>query len=68
VQVKFAVSGAERFTWHDIRAKFLTDADRQGEDAQAIAGHANRSMTERYIKAQRIEVVEPLRRQVSPRR
>ena len=50
-QVKFAEQGRERFTWHDIRAKCLTDADRRGQDAQAIPGHANRSMTERYIKA-----------------
>ena len=62
IQVKFAEQGAERFTWHDIRAKCLTDADRQGQNAQAIAGHANRSMTERYIKARRVEQVEPLRR------
>ena len=63
IQVKLAEGAAKRFTWHDIRAKCLTDADRQGQNAQAIAGHVNRSMTGRYIKERRVDVVEPLLRQ-----
>ena len=35
---------------HDIRAKSLTDAKRQGHDAQALGGHASAAMTERYIR------------------
>ena len=35
IQVKWAESGGERFTFHDIRAKALTDAKRLGLDAQA---------------------------------
>lgn len=50
VQIKWANSGGERFTFHDIRAKSLTDAKRIGLDAQSLAGHATSAMTEHYIK------------------
>lgn len=60
VQVKWAASGAQRFTFHDIRAKALTDAKRQGLDAQKLAGHASPAMTEHYIKAREIETVATL--------
>ena len=50
VQLKWAQQGGQRFTFHDIRAKALTDAKRMGMDAQTLAGHANLSMTEQYIK------------------
>lgn len=50
VQVKWAESGGQRFTFHDIRAKALTDAKRLGLDAQSLAGHASLAMTEHYIK------------------
>jgi integrase len=50
VQVKWAEQGGERFTFHDIRAKSLTDAKRMGLDAQSLAGHATAAMTEHYIK------------------
>lgn len=35
---------------HDIRAKALTDAKRQGFDAQVLAGHTDARMTARYIR------------------
>lgn len=35
---------------HDIRAKSLTDAKKQGHDPQALAAHASAAMTERYIR------------------
>lgn len=50
VQVKWAKQGGTRFTFHDIRAKALTDAKALGLDAQTLAGHTSSSMTERYIK------------------
>jgi integrase len=42
---------------HDMRAKSLTDAKRQGLDATALAGHASAAMTERYIRARETPVV-----------
>lgn len=35
---------------HDMRAKALTDAKKQGLDPTALAGHADAKMTERYIR------------------
>ncbi len=61
VQQAWAAKGGERFTWHDIRAKALTDAKRRhGIDAQALAGHASSAMTDHYIKRREIEEVTPL--------
>jgi len=55
-------TGITGITFHDIRAKALTDAkDKGGIDyAQALGGHANQSMTERYIKGKSVEKIEPL--------
>ena len=50
VQIKWAESGGQRFTFHDIRAKSLIDAKRLGLDAQSLAGHSSAAMTEHYIK------------------
>jgi len=50
VQIKWRESGGNRFTFHDIRAKSLTDAKRLGLDAQSLAGHSSAAMTEHYIK------------------
>ncbi|MHB0985949.1 MAG: tyrosine-type recombinase/integrase [Sulfuricella sp.] len=61
VQVKWAEEGGERFTFHDIRAKALTDAQHQGMDAQAMAGHSSSAMTEHYIKQREFKKVRPLR-------
>jgi len=62
VQRKWGEAENERFTWHDLRAKALTDADAQGGNAQALAGHASAQMTQRYIKQKRVKRAEPLRR------
>jgi integrase len=35
---------------HDLRAKSLTDAKREGKDAQVLAGHTDPRMTARYIR------------------
>lgn len=42
---------------HDLRAKALTDTKRQGNDAQALAGHASPAMTARYIRLRESPVV-----------
>jgi hypothetical protein len=47
--------------FHDLRAKALTDAKRQGKDAQALAGHADPKMIAHYTKAREIIEVEPVR-------
>lgn len=60
VQVKWAESGGKRFTFHDIRAKSLTDAKNMGLDAQSLAGHASASMTEHYIKQREHKKVRAL--------
>lgn len=61
LQIKWAESGGQRFTFHDIRAKSLTDAKKMGLDAQALAGHASSAMTEHYIKRREFISVKPLR-------
>lgn len=43
-------AGVQDAHLHDLRAKALTDAQRQGKDPQALGGHSNRAMTERYIR------------------
>lgn len=61
LQVKWSEQGGQRFTFHDIRAKALTDAKRMGMDAQALAGHASAAMTEHYVKQFEFKRVKPLR-------
>lgn len=51
-------AGVADFHLHDIRAKALTDLDRQGGDAQTLGGHGNRSTTEGYIKARDVSVAQ----------
>jgi len=46
-------AGINDVTIHDLRAKSLTDADREGKDAQKLGGHSNRSMTLRYLRDQK---------------
>lgn len=43
-------AGLEDATIHDLRAKSITDAKRQGLDPKALAGHTDARMTERYIR------------------
>ena len=61
VQIKWAEKGGNRFTFHDIRAKSLTDAKGKGMDAQTLAGHSSAAMTEHYIKQREFKRVTPLR-------
>jgi integrase len=50
-------AGVENAHIHDLRAKSLTHARRQGLDATALAGHASKAMTERYIRQRETPVV-----------
>lgn len=43
---------------HDLRAKSLTDAKRQGKDAQSLAGHTTAAMTDRYIRLREVPMVD----------
>jgi len=56
-------AGIDDVTFHDIRAKSLTDAKEIGglEYAQALGGHSRQGMTEQYIKKRETEVVNPLK-------
>lgn len=51
-------AGVEDARIHDLRAKAITDADAEGMDAQKLAGHASRSMTERYLRLMRTDRVQ----------
>lgn len=53
-----AAAGVLDVTLHDLRAKSLTDANREGKDAQKLGGHTDRRMTERYIRQREIPVAE----------
>ncbi len=46
--------------FHDIRGKSATDAKRAGVDYQALLGHTTRAMSDRYIKLEQAQVVEPM--------
>jgi len=51
-------AGVADFHLHDIRAKALTDLDRQGGNAQRLAGHKSATMTAHYVKARDVEVAQ----------
>lgn len=50
-------AGIEDVGWHDIRAKSITDAKRQGLDAQQLAGHTTEAQTLRYLRGRETTVV-----------
>jgi integrase len=50
--------------FRDIRAKSATDAKRGGQNYQALLGHANPAMSERYIKRRETVMAEPVRRKL----
>jgi len=50
-------AGIRDTTLHDIRAKSLTDADQEGKDATALAGHTSAAMTSRYLRLRRMQTV-----------
>lgn len=43
---------------HDLRAKAITDAKRQGKDPTALAGHVSAAMTDRYIRQRETPLVD----------
>lgn len=43
-------TGIHDVTIHDIRAKSLTDADKEGKNAQTLGGHTDARMTARYLR------------------
>lgn len=43
---------------HDLRAKALTDAKREGKDPQALGGHTSAKMTDAYIRIRETPVVD----------
>lgn len=49
----------ERFHFHDIRAAAITAADEAKMDAQGLAGHKSRSMTEAYIRNHKTTKTDP---------
>jgi len=53
-----AAAGVQDAHIHDLRAKSLTDAKRQGKDAQQLAGHVSSAMTDRYIRLREVPVVD----------
>ena len=57
-------AGLPQYQFRDIRSKAATDADMDGQDAQKLLGHANRKMTERYIRQRRVTTVEPVKRKL----
>lgn len=57
-------AGVADTTFRDIRAMAATDAEEQGQDAQALLGHANARMTERYLRNRRTVKADPVRRKL----
>ena len=57
-------SGIKDVVFHDIRGKSATDAKRSGIDYQALLGHTSKSMSDRYIKLEEAQRVEPLQRKI----
>lgn len=49
----------KNMTFHDIKHKALTDADRQGLDTQKLGGHTDKKTTEKYIEEVEIEWIRP---------
>jgi len=54
-----ALAQVEDANFHDIRGKAATDAKREGLDYQALLGHSTKAMSDRYIKLEDAQVVEP---------
>lgn len=53
--------GITRFTFHDIRAKSLTDAETQGLDPQKLAGHTTAKQTQTYLRSKTIDRIQPVK-------
>lgn len=50
-------AGVEDFQMRDLRAKSLTDAERQGLNPTGLAAHASPAMTQRYIRRRQVPVL-----------
>lgn len=53
-----AAAGVDDAHLHDLRALALTEADRAGLDAQALAGHTSEAMTRRYLRSKEVPEVQ----------
>lgn len=53
-----ARSGVDDATLHDLRAKAITDAEREGKDAQKLGGHSTQAMTNRYLRDRKTDIVD----------
>ena len=47
-------AGLDDIHLHDFRAKAITDANKQGHDPQALAGHTTEAQTVRYLRDKEI--------------
>lgn len=54
-------AGVDNAHFHDIRGKAATDGKRDGIDYQALLGHSTKAMSDKYIKLEEAQVVEPMR-------
>lgn len=54
----------EKFTFHDIRAKHLSDRDEQQLNAQLAGGHTDPSVTKRYIRTPKGRIYPPLESEI----
>jgi len=52
-------AGIEDTRLHDNRAKSITEANRQGLNAQMLAGHSTQKQTDSYIRDREISVAKP---------
>jgi integrase len=61
LMMKAMSQGVKRFSFHDIRAKGLTDAQQQGLDPQRLAGHTTAQQTAAYLRSKTIDRIKPVR-------
>jgi integrase len=55
-------AGVEDTTFHDIRAKAITDAkNREGRDPQSFSRHKTKAQADAYVRVHEVPVVEPLK-------
>jgi integrase len=52
-------AGVEDTRLHDNRAKGITEANRQGLNAQLLAGHSTQKQTDSYIRDREIDIAKP---------
>jgi len=54
LQVQWKTAGNERFWFHDLRAKAITDMKQQGRDAKEVSGHKTDAMVNRVYDRRRV--------------